>query len=113
MPSDAASQPRFIYMTAADRAEASKIAEILVLERLIACANVLDGMRSFYWWDGEVQIDDEAVMIAKTEAGAVDAIVARVNELHSYDCPCVVALPIEGGNPDYLDWISANVGAAK
>ncbi len=113
MPSDSASQPRFIYMTAADRAEASRIAEVLVQERLIACANVLDGMRSFYWWDGKVQIDDEAVMIAKTEAGYVDAIVARVNQLHSYDCPCVVALPIEGGNPDYLDWISANVGTAE
>ncbi len=106
----AAHEPRFIYMTAGDREEASKIAETLVGERLLACANVLDGMRSFYWWDGEVQSDDEAVMIAKTEAGKVDAVVGRIKELHSYDCPCVVALPIDGGNPEYLEWIAANVG---
>lgn len=97
----------FVYVTARDRAEALSIGRVLVEERLVACVNILDGMRSLYWWDGAVQEADEAVLIAKTKSGLAPAVTARVKALHSYDVPCVVVLPVADGNPDFLDWIAA------
>ncbi len=99
--------PCMVYMTAADEDEAGRIGRALVAERLAACVNVVPGMRSFYRWQGEVRDDREVVVIAKTRETLLDALVARVKELHSYDCPCVVALPIAAGNPDFLAWIEA------
>ncbi|MEE2971035.1 MAG: divalent-cation tolerance protein CutA [Pseudomonadota bacterium] len=96
-----------IYMTASNDAEARAIARILVQERLAACVNILAGMRSVYRWEGEIQEESEIVLIAKTRRDRVPALTDRVTEIHSYDCPCVVAIPIDGGNPDFLDWIDA------
>ena len=98
-------EARFLYVTASSAEEAKRLARVLVEERLVACANVLDGATSFYWWEGAVQESGEAILIAKTRADRVDAVVERVKALHSYSCPCVVALPILAGNPDYLAWI--------
>ncbi len=97
----------WVYMTAASAAEAAALGRALVEERLAACVNIIDGMRSLYWWDGAVQEGAEAVVIAKTRADLLDGLTARVKALHSYSCPCVVALPILGGNAGYLDWIAA------
>lgn len=96
-----------VYMTAGSAEEAHRIGAVLVAERLAACANVIDGMTSIYRWDGEVRNDREAVLIAKTRGALVDALTARVKALHSYSCPCVVALPIAGGNAAFLDWIAS------
>ncbi|MFZ5426750.1 MAG: divalent-cation tolerance protein CutA [Thermodesulfobacteriota bacterium] len=100
----------FVYVTAGDRAEALKIGRTLVEERLAACANVMDGLTSVYWWDGKVQESAEACFIAKTRSELFERLTARVKELHSYDVPCVVALPVADGNPDFMDWISAETG---
>ncbi len=105
--------PCMVYMTAADEDEAGRIGRALVEARLAACVNVIPGMRSFYRWQGEVQDDREVVMIAKTREALVGALVARVKELHSYDCPCVVALPIIAGNPDFLAWIEAETAESS
>jgi periplasmic divalent cation tolerance protein len=94
-------------MTAETRDEAQAIGRALVEERLVACANILGPMDSIYWWDGAVKSETEVAFIVKTRATLVDQVVGRVTEMHSYDCPCIVALPIEGGNPDYLAWIEA------
>ncbi len=94
-----------IYVTASSKGEAAAIGRKLVEERLCACANVVDGVTSFYWWDGALQEDAEAVLIAKTREDLVAAVTERIKELHGYACPCVVALPITGGNQDFLDWI--------
>lgn len=102
---------RFIYVTTDGAAEAAAIGRRLVEERLAACANVIERMTSFYWWEGEVQQGDEAVLVLKTTAALVDRVVARVKALHSYDCPCVVAIPITAGNPAFLDWIEAETQA--
>lgn len=96
---------RFVYMTASSRDEAKRIGRALVEERLAACANVIDGMDSVYWWQGKLTEDREAVLIAKTRADLVPALSARVRALHSYTVPCVVALPILDGNPAYLAWL--------
>ncbi len=96
---------KFIYITAASREQAETIGRKLVEERLAACANVLSPVTSFFWWEGRVQSEAEAVLIAKTRADLVERVVARVRELHSYTVPCIVALPIEQGNPAFLRWI--------
>lgn len=96
----------FVYITAGDAAEARKIGRLLVEERLAACANVQDRVTSFYRWEGAVQEDVEAVLIAKTVADRLPALIDRVKALHSYECPCIVAWPLSDGNPDFLDWLA-------
>ena len=95
-----------IYITTSSRDEALRIGRAVVADRLAACANVLPGVISVYWWQGEVQEGAETSLILKTRSNLVERLTARVKELHSYDCPCVVALPIANGNPDFLRWIA-------
>lgn len=95
-----------LYITTADKKEAAKIASALVKERLVACANIISGMRSVYRWKGKIVSGAEALLFAKTKQSLVDKAVARVKKLHSYECPCIVSFPIEKGNPDFLKWIS-------
>lgn len=94
-----------IYMTAETEAEAIALGRALVEARLAACANVLPGMIPIFWWEGEVREGSEAVLIAKTRRELVERVTTFVKERHSYDCPCIVALPIEAGNPAFLTWI--------
>jgi periplasmic divalent cation tolerance protein len=94
-----------LYVTTRDRDEAVRIASTLVEERLVACGNVLDGMESIYWWHGKIERAREAVLIAKTDRRNVEMVTARIVELHTYETPAVIALPIEAGNGDYLTWI--------
>ena len=96
---------RVLYVTAASRDEALSIGRALVEERLAACANVLPGLTSLYWWEGRMGRAEEAVLILKPRAELVEAATEKVQALHAYTCPCVVVLPVEGGNPDYLDWL--------
>jgi periplasmic divalent cation tolerance protein len=94
-----------IYITTKDAAEAEAIGNALVDERLVACVNIIGGMRSIYRWKGNVEHENEAVLIAKTKETLVDNVIARVKELHSYEVPCIEAIPIVKGNPAYLQWI--------
>ena len=94
-----------IYITTGDEAEARKIGGTLIAERLAACANI-HPIRSIYRWRGEIEETDEAALLLKTRADLVGQIIARVKALHSYEVPCIIATPIETGNPAYLEWIS-------
>ena len=96
---------RFVYATAGDAAEARRIGRAVVEERLAACANIIDSMRSIYWWEGRVQEGAEAVLILKTAEERLPALIARVRELHSYDCPCIEVLAVTGGYQPFLDWV--------
>ena len=96
-----------VYMTAENPEQAKNIAQTLVGERMAACVNIIPGMKSFYWWEGKVAEGQETVVIAKTTQAHVSRLTERVKALHSYSCPCVVALPVEGGNADFLAWIEA------
>ena len=98
---------RLIYITTDGPDEARTIGRALVEARLAACVNILDPMVSIYRWEGALKEGRESVLIAKTTAALVNALTASVRELHSYSCPCVVALPVDGGNPAFLDWIAA------
>lgn len=92
-------------MTAKNKQEAQKIGKALVKERLAACVNIIDKMTSMYWWDGKICRSNETILIAKTKKSLVKKVIQKAKSLHSYDCPCIVSLPIKDGNPDFLKWI--------
>ena len=100
---------QFVYMTAANRAEAERIGRHLVEARLAACVNLIDGMTSIFRWEDEVQTDQEVVLIAKSVADRIPALVAAVKDMHSYETPCVVALPAVGGYAPFLAWVEQAV----
>ena len=102
----------FAYITAPDRPEALRIGKALLEARLAACINVIDGMHAMYWWQGHLEEADESVLIAKTSESRKEALLAEVRKLHPYSVPCVVFLPLAGGNPDYLAWIEKESGDA-
>ncbi len=93
-----------IYITAGDEDEARRIGRILVEEKLAACVNILP-IKSIYRWEENIAEDSEVTMFVKTRAELADQVIERVKELHSYEVPCIVSLPIIKGNPDYLKWI--------
>ncbi len=98
-----------VYMTAKDKHEARNIGKQLVESKLAACVNIVDPMTAIYVWEGELQEDQETVVIAKTTSLLVPELVEKVKEIHSYECPCVVSMSITGGNPDFLGWIRDEV----
>ncbi|WP_340104088.1 divalent-cation tolerance protein CutA [Rhodohalobacter sp. 8-1] len=102
---------RILYVTTENRDEARNIGSVLVQQKLCACVNILDGMESIYWWDGEVQSDTECVLLVKTTAEYVPAVTETILDLHSYDVPCVISLPLaaDEGNEEYLQWIQNSV----
>jgi periplasmic divalent cation tolerance protein len=94
------------YITCPGLDEARRIGRALVLERIAACVNILPKMESFYWWEGKIEHDQETVLIAKIPEAARDTLQERVLELHPYDTPCILFIPVTGGNPEYLDWLT-------
>ena len=95
----------YVYVSCADMKEARKIAGYCVTQRIAACGNILPGMESVYWWDDDVQSNQEVVLILKSKSDNFPAIEKAVKSLHSYKCPCITALPVAMGSEDYLNWI--------
>src|SRR3989440_6301556 len=95
----------FVYTTHPSVVEAERAGRALVERRLCACVNILPGMISHYWWQGTIERGEEIVMIIKTRASLADSVRATVKEMHSYTIPAILVLPIEGGEPGYLDWL--------
>ena len=102
--------PVVILITTNMDEEAQEIANRLLTQRKAACVNIIPKVRSLFWWKGELDSADEAVLIVKSKASLVDEIVSLVKETHSYEVPEVIALPLIGGNPDYLNWMSDELG---
>jgi periplasmic divalent cation tolerance protein len=94
-----------VYMTAPDRQTARALAGALVRERLAAGANILPGAESLYWWQGEVRQAEECACVLKTTAAGYAALEKRARELHPYQVPCIVALPVARGHDAFLRWI--------
>jgi periplasmic divalent cation tolerance protein len=103
---------QFAYVTTGSREEAEMIAEAVVTEKLAACANIVPGIRSVFEWNGKLCREEETVVVLKTVAEKKEELTARICKLHSCDCPCVVFLPIEGGNPGFLRWVAESVRGA-
>ncbi len=95
------------FVTAPDGQSAEALARKLLEERLVACVNIVPGLRSLYWWEGAVQASDEVLLLLKARRADVDAVTERVRQLHPYEVPEVIAAEISGGLQAYLDWVSA------
>lgn len=98
---------RVILMTAPDREVAVRLSRGLVEEGLAACANIVPGVTSIFRWEGEVETADEVMVVLKTRIERVEALVERVVELHPYDVPEFLSLPVESGHHPYVAWVLA------
>jgi periplasmic divalent cation tolerance protein len=98
-----------VLMTAADAAEAERIAEMLVGAQLAACVQILPPMSSVFLWKGTIHHQKEVLLIAKTERSRFEEVEREVRALHSYETPEIVALPITAGSTPYLTWLSASL----
>ncbi|MEW6188964.1 MAG: divalent-cation tolerance protein CutA [Actinomycetota bacterium] len=98
-----------IYITAANIDEARRIARTLVRKRLVACANIVPRIESFYWWQGKICEDEEVLIFAKTKTRLVKEVISEVKKVHSYEVPATLSFDISEGNPDFLDWIAQEV----
>jgi periplasmic divalent cation tolerance protein len=100
---------KLIYITVGTLEEAQRIGRSLVEQRLVACVNIINPISSMFWWEGKIQNDQEVILIAKTTQRLVPEVIERVKTLHSYVCPCIVALAVDAGNPSFLDWVEREV----
>ena len=98
-----------LFITTANAEEAQQIAGVLLNERKAACVNIVPMVDSLFWWQGKLDAAQESLLIVKSKASVLNEIVRLVRELHSYDVPEIIALPIIGGNQDYLEWIGKEV----
>ena len=94
-----------VIMTTPNKEEAIKIIRTLLEERLIACANIINFVSSFFWWQGKIRKEKEILVIMKSNQTLFKRLSKRVTELHSYDIPEILALPIVNGSQSYLDWM--------
>ncbi len=96
-----------VLTSAPDRAVAEKIAHALIERRLAACVNILAECTSVYRWQGKIESTGEVPLLIKTRAAIYDEVEALVKSLHPYELPEIIAVSVERGLPDYLDWVSA------
>ncbi len=96
---------RAVIVTTNDEDEAKTITRKIVEEKLAACANIIPRIHSIYWWEGKIENSEEAMILIKTTEPKIDSLIARVKELHSYDNPEIISLPIEKGSQEYLKWL--------
>jgi periplasmic divalent cation tolerance protein len=101
---------RVVLTTAANQEEAERIGRALVEARLAACATIAPRVRSIYWWQGQVESADEALIVLKTDAALLGALEGRLHELHSYQTPEFLVLPVEAASSAYFDWLEASLG---
>lgn len=102
-----------VLCTCPEGETASELARALVEERLAACVNILPGIASVYRWQGAIETSREALLLVKTERAAYARLESRLRERHPYEVPEIVALPLENGLPDYLQWISQCLTSAS
>jgi periplasmic divalent cation tolerance protein len=102
-----------VHITTKDKVEAQFIGKALLEERLVACINVIENVYSSYWWEGQIEESNEAILIAKTKAAHLQLLIGKVKDLHSYANPCIVALPIIEGSSDYLAWLAKETKRSK
>lgn len=101
--------PMVVFVTVPNREIAEKIAKALIESRLAACVNIIDGLKSIYWWKGKIEEDDELLLIIKTRIEVFEELVLKIKELHPYTVPEIIGLPIIAGSKDYIDWLRNEV----
>lgn len=100
-----------VLTTTASEQEAQRISEALVENRLAACVQLSGPIQSVYRWQGQVERAEEWQCVAKTSSELLSGVVETIKRLHSYDCPEIVSLPIQGGSPEYLDWLAQQLAS--
>jgi len=99
-----------VHITTRDEAEARKLAGLLLAQKKAACVNIVPREDTLYRWQGKIESGTESLMIVKTRRSLLHDIIALVKANHSYQVPEVIALPIDGGSPDYLAWLEEELG---
>ncbi len=102
-----------VLVTVESEEQAKRISDVLLQGKLVACANIVHDVKSLFWWKGRLDRSDELLVILKSRRELLDEIVRLVKENHSYEVPEVIAIPIIGGNPDYLRWIDESVEVSR
>ena len=100
---------KFFYITAPNRKEAERIAKKLLDKKLIACANVINNVNSYFVWKNKVQNSKEIIICGKTTSKNQTKIIKAVKSIHSYAVPCIIFFDIKNGNKDFLKWIKRSV----
>jgi len=98
-----------IFITTATLKEAQQISKVLVERKKVACVNIVPRVDSLFWWQGKLDSAQESLLIVKTKQSLLNEVTTLVKKIHSYDTPEIIALPIVGGNQDYLEWIGDSV----
>jgi periplasmic divalent cation tolerance protein len=97
-----------VLLSTCPQGKAEELARYLVEQRLVACVNVVPQVRSFYWWEGKMEADDESLLVIKCPQEVTKTATRALVDKHPYDVPEVVALDVTDGNPDYLAWVCAS-----
>lgn len=98
-----------VFITASDNDEAQKISRLLLKHRRAACVNIVPEVDSRFWWKDKLDTAKESMLVVKTKASLLPDIIKSVKKNHSSKVPEIIAIPIIGGNQDYLDWIDGEV----
>lgn len=98
-----------VFITTADNEEARLIARVLLEQRKAACVNIINGTNSVFRWQGQINDENESMLIVKSTSALLDDIIETVREVHSYENPEIIALPIIGGSGQYLEWLDESV----
>ena len=99
----------YVVLITAPVDKGEELANFVIENKLGACVNVVKEVNSIYWWKGNIERDKESLLIIKTSADKFEELMAKVKDVHPYTVPEIIALPIVGGNPDYLSWIDESV----
>ena len=108
---DEAADFRVVLITVPDQGTAARLARTLLEARLVACASIIPGIESHYWWEGRIESSAECLLIAKSVADRIPALKGAVQKAHPYECPEILALPVVGGLAKYLAWVRESVDA--
>jgi periplasmic divalent cation tolerance protein len=107
--------PKYVvlFITTEAGEEAQLMSRALLEQRKAACINIVPKVSSLFWWQGNIESAQESLLVVKTRASLLDEIVQLVKEIHSNDIPEIIALPIIGGNQDYLEWVGKELEGEK
>lgn len=98
-----------VYITTSGEEESKEIGRTIVEERLAGCVNIIPTIKSLYWWKGEIEDDNESILIVKTKVSNIENIIKKVKEIHSYENPAILAIPIIKGSKTYLDYLDGEI----
>ena len=98
-----------IYITTSGISESKKIAHILLEKKLAACINIIPSIESVYLWKGEIEEDSESIMVVKTRSNMVEKLIMMVEDIHSYEIPCILEISVNSGSNNYLKWIDGEL----